>query len=178
MITLDGNSLTIKKCEQIMNGVNVSIAESAIDKVNISHKAVERIVAEGKAVYGITTGFGLFCNVLIDKDKTNELQINLIRSHAVGVGTPFDKEITRLMLVLRANALLKGHSGVRIEVIEQLIMLVNMNIYPVVPCKGSLGASGDLAPLSHLALPLIGEGFVRKSFLSIRRKKSTQNAGS
>jgi len=102
----------------------------------------------------------LFCNVLVDKDKTNELQINLIRSHAVGVGTPFDKEITRLMLVLRANALLKGHSGVRIEVIEQLIMLVNMNIYPVVPCKGSLGASGDLAPLSHLALPLIGEGFV------------------
>ncbi|QVK20489.1 histidine ammonia-lyase [Mycoplasmatota bacterium] len=161
MIILDGHSLTIEKCKKILTGEKVRISEQAIEKVNTSRKAVEKIVDEDRVVYGITTGFGLFCNVLIDSDKTGELQINLIRSHAVGVGEPFNEEITKLMLVLRANALLKGHSGVRIEVIEQLLKFVNMDIYPVIPCKGSLGASGDLAPLSHLALSLIGEGFVK-----------------
>ncbi|XMB68119.1 histidine ammonia-lyase [Mycoplasmatota bacterium zrk1] len=161
MIILDGHSLTIEKCKKILTGEKVKISEQAIEKVNTSRKAVEKIVDEDRVVYGITTGFGLFCNVLIDSDKTSELQINLIRSHAVGVGEPFNEEITKLMLVLRANALLKGHSGVRIEVIEQLLKFVNMDIYPVIPCKGSLGASGDLAPLSHLALSLIGEGFVK-----------------
>ncbi|XMB85504.1 histidine ammonia-lyase [Mycoplasmatota bacterium WC44] len=161
MIILDGQSLTIEKCKHIIEGAKVKISEEAIERVNLSRQAVDKIVSENRVVYGITTGFGLFCDVLIEPEKTGELQVNLIRSHAVGVGEPFDNDITKLMLVLRANALLKGHSGVRLEVIEQLIRFVNMDIYPVVPSQGSLGASGDLAPLSHLALPLTGEGFVR-----------------
>ncbi len=160
MILLDGHTLTLNKLASIMAGEKIGIADEAVTRVNTSHEAVRKIVREERVVYGITTGFGLFSEKFIDRDKVYELQINLIRSHAVGVGEPFDEDVTKLMLVLRANALLKGHSGVRIEVIEQLVRFSNLGILPVVPSKGSLGASGDLAPLSHLALPLCGEGFV------------------
>lgn len=160
MILLDGQTLSLAKLKAILNGEEIGIAPEAEEKVQISHHAVKKIVAEERVVYGITTGFGLFAEKFIDRDKTDELQINLIRSHAVGVGEPFDADITKLMLVLRANALLKGHSGVRFKVVEQLVRFANLGILPVVPQKGSLGASGDLAPLSHLALPLCGEGFV------------------
>ena len=160
MILLDGQTLNLKKLQAILDGEEIKIAEEALEKVKISHHAVKKIVKEERVVYGITTGFGLFSEKFIDRDKTDELQINLIRSHAVGVGEPFDADITKLMLVLRANALLKGHSGVRVKVVEQLVRFANLGILPVVPQKGSLGASGDLAPLSHLALPLCGEGFV------------------
>jgi len=161
LIKLDGNTLTIEKCKKIIAGELVSIDESIVKKVVNSRKAVEDIVDNEKVVYGITTGFGMFCNVFINGDKTSDLQVNLIRSHAVAVGEPFSDPIVKLMLILRANALLKGHSGVRLSVIQRLVDLANMNILPVVPSQGSLGASGDLAPLSHLALPIIGEGFVK-----------------
>ncbi len=160
MILLDGQTLNLEKLSRIIKGEEIQIAPEALEKVQLSHEAVKRIVHEHKVVYGITTGFGLFCDKFIDRHSTDELQINLIRSHAVGVGEPFSADITKLMLVLRANALLKGHSGVRIKLIEQIVLYANQNILPVVPQKGSLGASGDLAPLSHLALPLVGEGFV------------------
>ncbi len=160
MILLDGQTLNLNKLAQILDGAEIGIAPEAEERVQISHHAVKKIVKEHRVVYGITTGFGLFCDKFIDRDSTDELQINLIRSHAVGVGEPFDADITKLMLVLRANALLKGHSGVRFKVVEQLVNFANLGILPVVPQKGSLGASGDLAPLSHLALPLVGEGFV------------------
>lgn len=131
-----------------------------MEKVIKSHKAVERIVKEKKVVYGITTGFGKFSDVYIDSENVEELQLNLIHSHACGVGEPFPEIVSRAMLLLRANALSKGFSGVRPVIIDTLLRFINAKIHPVIPQQGSLGASGDLAPLSHLALALMGEGEV------------------
>ncbi|WP_371682768.1 histidine ammonia-lyase [Sporosarcina sp. PTS2304] len=138
----------------------VKYSEESMQKVQESRKAVEKIVNEERIVYGITTGFGKFSDVLIDREHVESLQLNLIRSHACGVGEAFPEVVSRAMIVLRANALLKGFSGVRPVVIERLLDLANAHIHPVIPQQGSLGASGDLAPLSHLALVLIGEGEV------------------
>ncbi|HEI9965520.1 TPA: aromatic amino acid lyase, partial [Staphylococcus aureus] len=113
-----------------------------------------------ETVYGITTGFGLFSDVRIDPTQYNELQVNLIRSHACGLGEPFSKEVALVMMILRLNTLLKGHSGATLELVRQLQFFINERIIPIIPQQGSLGASGDLAPLSHLALALIGEGKV------------------
>src|SRR5699024_8302635 len=111
-------------------------------------------------IYGITTGFGLFCDVRVDEGEYNQLQVNLIRSYACGIGKPFSQDVALLMMVLRLNTLLNGHSGVNVDLVDQLIYFINNRIIPVIPQQGSLGASGDLAPLSHLALALIGEGSV------------------
>ncbi|WZY00092.1 histidine ammonia-lyase [Bacillus sp. FSL W7-1360] len=161
MIHLDGNTLTLEKMKAILfSGEKVALSEESIAKVKQSRLMVERIVAEGEIVYGITTGFGKFSDVRIEAEDVAALQKNLILSHACGVGPLFSKTITRAMMVLRANALAKGFSGVRLSLLEKLIELVNKEVYPCVPQQGSLGASGDLAPLSHLALVLMGEGEV------------------
>ncbi|NBI29266.1 histidine ammonia-lyase [Chengkuizengella marina] len=161
MITLTGNSLTIKEMKKVLyTNDKVMASDKSMEKVKESRKAVEKIVKEERVVYGITTGFGKFSDVLIQKEDVEKLQLNLIRSHACGVGEPFPEKVSRMMILLRANALLKGFSGVRPVVIERLIQLVNAQIHPVIPQQGSLGASGDLAPLSHLALALVGEGEV------------------
>jgi histidine ammonia-lyase len=161
MITLTGGSLTLEQMKDILyRNQKVNASEKSMEAVLKSREAVERIVSESKVVYGITTGFGKFSDVLIDKDHVQDLQLNLIRSHACGVGEPFPEVVAKAMVLLRANALLKGYSGIRPLVIEKLIDLVNKDIIPVIPQQGSLGASGDLAPLSHLALVLIGEGEV------------------
>jgi histidine ammonia-lyase len=161
MITLNGSSLSLEQMQEILlEGSKVSACKDAMQRVIASRGAVEKIVLEGKVVYGITTGFGKFSDVLIPVEETAALQRNLIHSHACGVGEPFAEVIGRAMLVLRANALLKGFSGVRPIVIERLLQYVNEGIHPVVPQQGSLGASGDLAPLSHLVLTLLGEGEV------------------
>lgn len=161
MITLTGESLTLVQMKEILYGKQKVVAsEKSMAAAQKSREAVERIVSESKVVYGITTGFGKFSDVLIDKDHVQELQLNLIRSHACGVGEPFPEVVAKAMVLLRANALLKGYSGIRPVVIEKLLELVNKEIIPVIPQQGSLGASGDLAPLSHLALVLIGEGEV------------------
>lgn len=161
MITLTGNTLTFSQVNEILyeNKMVVASAES-MEKVKKSRESVERIVDEERIIYGITTGFGKFSDVLIKKDDVETLQLNLILSHACGVGEPFPEIVSRAMVLLRANALLKGFSGVRPVIIERLLDLVNTNIHPVIPQQGSLGASGDLAPLSHLALVLLGEGEV------------------
>lgn len=161
MITLTGNTLTFSQVNEILyeNKMVVASAES-MEKVKKSRESVERIVDEERIIYGITTGFGKFSDVLIKKDDVETLQLNLILSHACGVGEPFPEIVSRAMVLLRANALLKGFSGVRPVIIERLLDLVNANIHPVIPQQGSLGASGDLAPLSHLALVLLGEGEV------------------
>lgn len=161
MITLTGNTLTFSQVNEILyeNKMVVASAES-MEKVKKSRESVERIVDEERIIYGITTGFGKFSDVLIKKDDVEALQLNLILSHACGVGEPFPEIVSRAMVLLRANALLKGFSGVRPVIIERLLDLVNANIHPVIPQQGSLGASGDLAPLSHLALVLLGEGEV------------------
>ncbi|KXH80823.1 histidine ammonia-lyase [Sporosarcina sp. HYO08] len=161
MVVLTGQSLTLKDMSKILfDGEMVTASEDSWKRVEDSRKAVEQIVEEGRVVYGITTGFGKFSDVLIEPDHVEELQLNLIHSHACGVGDPFPELVSRAMLVLRANALLKGFSGIRKTVIERLLQFVNAGIHPVVPQQGSLGASGDLAPLSHLVLPLLGEGEV------------------
>lgn len=161
MIELTGHSLTINQLKRILVGKEkVSISEKSMQKVRESRYAVENIVADKETVYGINTGFGKFSDVIIDQENVEKLQLNLIRSHACGIGEPFPEIVTRAMIVLRLNALLKGFSGVRVVLIELLAELINKNVHPVIPQQGSLGASGDLAPLAHLALVLIGEGKV------------------
>ncbi len=161
MVTLNGQTLTFEDVRKVLfDGEKVVYSKESMEKVQESRKAVEKIVDEERIVYGITTGFGKFSDVFIDKDDVEALQLNLIRSHACGVGEPFPEVVSRGMILLRANALLKGFSGVRPVVIERLLELLNAGIHPVIPQQGSLGASGDLAPLSHLALVLIGEGEV------------------
>lgn len=161
MITLTGSSLTLEQMKAVLyRKEKVQASETSIEAVLKSRNAVERIVSESRVVYGITTGFGKFSDVLIDKAYVQDLQLNLIRSHACGVGEPFPEVVAKAMVLLRANALLKGYSGIRPLVIEKLLDIVNKDIIPVIPQQGSLGASGDLAPLSHLALVLIGEGEV------------------
>lgn len=161
MIMLTGQNLTLEQMKEILyRKQKVFASAKSMEAVQKSREAVERIVSQSKVVYGITTGFGKFSDVLIDKNHVQDLQLNLIRSHACGVGDPFPEIVAKAMVLLRANALLKGYSGIRPIVIEKLLELVNKDIIPVIPQQGSLGASGDLAPLSHLALVLIGEGEV------------------
>ncbi|MCY1601073.1 histidine ammonia-lyase [Staphylococcus pettenkoferi] len=160
-LQLNGEQLTIRDIQRFLaNNDSVEITEQALTRVKDSRATVERIIRDKETIYGITTGFGLFSDVRIDDKQYNQLQVNLIRSHACGVGEPFADNVALVMMVLRLNTLLKGHSGVTIELIDQLIYFINHRIVPIIPQQGSLGASGDLAPLSHLALALIGEGKV------------------
>lgn len=161
MIELNGEALTIGQLKEILyDHRQVRITEEALQKVKASREAVERVAKGKESIYGINTGFGKFSNVKIREDSIEDLQLNLIRSHACGVGEPFPSTIAKAMIVLRLNALLKGYSGVRVELVNKLVELINLNIIPVIPQQGSLGASGDLTPLAHLALVLIGEGKV------------------
>jgi histidine ammonia-lyase len=161
MIKLTGNTLTIEEAHKVIyEKEKLFIPIEVWEKVNASRQAVENIVSKQEVVYGITTGFGKFSDVRIHPDDVEDLQLHLIRSHACGVGDPFPEHVSRAMVLLRINALLKGFSGIRKSVLELLIDLVNHEIHPVVPQQGSLGASGDLAPLSHIALVLVGEGEV------------------
>tara|TARA_R110002072_G_scaffold288917_1_gene455411 strand:+ start:83266 stop:84807 length:1542 start_codon:yes stop_codon:yes gene_type:complete len=138
----------------------VSIAPESLVKMKASREFVFQIVEKGDPVYGINTGFGALSNKHIEKKDLEQLQLNLIRSHCTGVGSPFSREVTRAIMILRANCLTSGYSGVNIEAVQLIIDFINNDIIPVVPEKGSVGASGDLAPLSHIALALIGEGDV------------------
>ncbi|MCC3357261.1 histidine ammonia-lyase [Bacillus sp. REN16] len=161
MVELTGKSLTLEKVKQICyDDEQVTISKESLRKVEQSRNAVEKIVADKKTIYGINTGFGKFSDVIIADEDVNDLQLNLIRSHACGVGDPFPEVVSRAMVLLRLNALLKGYSGIRPVIAERLVTLLNMKIHPVIPQQGSLGASGDLAPLSHLALVLLGDGKV------------------
>lgn len=159
-LILEGNSLTIDDVERVARRpeTRVSLSDAARTRVDAARALVERVVAENRVVYGITTGFGALAEMIIPIARIRELQLNLIRSHAAGVGAPLAEEEVRAIALLRANVLALGHSGVRPEIIELLIALLNHGIHPVIPERGSVGASGDLAPLSHLALVLIGEG--------------------
>lgn len=136
----------------------VALCDEARARIAASRAQIERIVAEGRTVYGVTTGFGKLANVRIEAHDVRQLQRNLVVSHAMGVGEPLSTEIVRAMLLLRAHSLAQGFSGIRVEVIELLLAMLNAGVHPVVPSQGSVGASGDLAPLSHVALTLIGEG--------------------
>ena len=159
MLELDGQQLTLEEVARVARGrVEVSLAASARERMEAARRSVERIVAESRVVYGVNTGFGKLSDVTVPSDELRELQINLVRSHACGVGEPLSAEETRAMLLLRANVLAKGFSGARVVVAETLLAMLARGVLPVVPEKGSVGASGDLAPLAHLALCCVGEG--------------------
>ena len=142
------------------NEVKGVITEQTRKKIADNREVVERIVAKGDAVYGINTGFGPLCTTKISKEETRKLQTNILKSHAVGVGEPISTELSKLMMILKLQSLSKGHSGIAIETLERILWHINHDAIPVVPSQGSVGASGDLAPLSHLFLPLIGLGKV------------------
>ncbi len=160
LLELSGDSLRLEEVERVAlpGGPRVRLADRARARAQACRDVVERAVRERRVVYGITTGFGALAEVVIPPERIRELQVNLIRSHAAGVGEALTEAETRAVLLLRANVLALGHSGVRPSLIDLLIDLLNCGVHPVVPALGSVGASGDLAPLSHLALVLIGEG--------------------
>src|SRR5579863_5064623 len=173
-LSLDGQSLSLAQIESVaIARAPVAIAPGARKRVRQSRTLIEEILAAGETVYGVNTGFGKLSDVRIAPDKLTELQINLVRSHAGGVGQPLSEAESRAMLLLRANVLAKGFSGVRLELLELLVALLNAGVHPVIPEKGSVGASGDLAPLAHLALVVIGEG---EAFIS-RPTKDRPEAG-
>jgi histidine ammonia-lyase len=158
-IALTGSSLSIEDVERVaMGAATAQLAAVAVEQIAASRALIDRAVAAGTPTYGVNTGFGRFVDVAISQEDTGRLQLNLLRSHACGVGEPFPTEVVRAAMVLRANALATGASGVRRETVELLLAMLNGGVHPVVPSRGSLGASGDLAPLAHLALPLVGEG--------------------
>lgn len=160
-IEVTGKTVSLDSIVQVAKGqVTLSLSLAAQQTMQQSRQYIESRLASGEAIYGVNTGFGAFSSVRISTAQIQQLQINLIRSHAVGVGTPFTKEQTRAMMYLRASTLASGFSGVRPKVAQKLIDLLNADIIPVVPQQGSVGASGDLAPLAHIALGLIGEGQV------------------
>jgi histidine ammonia-lyase len=158
MVELDGVSLTLAQTEAVALGEEVSLAPEAREAVERARNFVEEIVAREEVVYGINTGFGALSEVTIPANELRELQLNLVRSHACGVGEPLPDTAVRAMMLHRANVLAKGFSGCRPVVIETLIAMLNGGAHPVIPSRGSVGASGDLAPLAHLALVTIGEG--------------------
>ncbi len=159
MIELDGDNLTLDHAARVVfSGEEVGVGAAARKRVERSASLVERIAAAGIPVYGINTGFGALSTESIPRDRLRELQRNIVLSHAAGVGKPLSEEAVRAMMLFRANSLVKGASGIRMGTIDYLIDLLNHHIYPLVPEQGSVGSSGDLAPLAHIALVLIGEG--------------------
>jgi histidine ammonia-lyase len=158
-IVLNGNELTFNQLYAVaMHHEKVSLSADSINRMKASRKVVDQLVASGKTAYGINTGFGKLASVRISSEQVRQLQMNLVRSHACGVGAPLNEPETRAMILLRANALAKGLSGSRPVVVETLCAMLNAGIHPVIPSQGSVGASGDLAPLAHLAQVVIGEG--------------------
>jgi histidine ammonia-lyase len=158
-LVLDGASLTLEDLESVARTRRtIALSTAAREAVVRSRRVVDESVARGEVVYGVTTGFGAFADVVIPRGRLEELQLNLVRSHAAGVGEPLDEAETRALMVLRANVLAKAYSGIRPETLDLLIAMINRRVHPVVPSQGSVGASGDLAPLAHLALVLVGEG--------------------
>lgn len=157
-IELTGNDLTLADLIRIGQGSHAALGEQGIVTVDASRAVVDKIIEENEVVYGVNTGFGNFADVVIPEDKLSQLQYNLIRSHAAGVGAPLDHTTCRVLMALRANVLAKGFSGIRRENLQALLNALNAGFHPFIPEQGSVGASGDLAPLAHLTLNLMGEG--------------------
>lgn len=159
VIHMNGNDLRIEDVVLIArNSHRIELTQKALENVRRSRAMVEKMVEEQKVVYGITTGFGKFSDVMIQGEDVSKLQENLIMSHACGMGEPYPEEVVRAMMALRINALAKGYSGIREETLLHLVELCNRGVHPVIPQQGSLGASGDLAPLAHMVLVMLGKG--------------------
>ncbi|HEY2567856.1 MAG TPA: histidine ammonia-lyase [Candidatus Udaeobacter sp.] len=169
---LNGQALALAEILSVaLNGEAVTISRLVEPRVSASRKVVEEIIERDSVVYGVTTGFGKLSDVRIPRDALRELQLNLVRSHACGIGEPLSEAEVRAMMLLRANVLSLGFSGIRLDIIQLLRDMLNRRVHPLVPEKGSVGASGDLAPLAHLALTLIGEG---EAFFDGQRMESAE----
>lgn len=172
-LVLTGEAITLENLYDIANNpeVKAELASSARTLMQKSRDYIEGRIKNGEVMYGVNTGFGAFSSVRISDSEIEQLQRNLIRSHSVGIGEPFSKVQSRAMMVLRANALARGHSGIRPTVVDKILEFLNNDLIPVIPSQGSVGASGDLAPLSHLALAVIGEGEVWQNGQSVPVQK-------
>lgn len=186
-LLLNGQSANLETVWRVANArgheanhfglIHVELAPEAREKMQVSRAYIEKRVAAGEVIYGVNTGFGAFSSVRISDAEIEQLQRNLIRSHSCGVGTPFTVNETRAIMFLRANALANGHSGIRPLVVEKILQFLNNDVIPVIPSQGSVGASGDLAPLSHLALAIIGEGQAWKEGRAVPVKDLLQERG-
>ncbi len=177
-IRIDGRSLTLEMLARAAAGeIRMQLDSAARRDVAASREALERLMADGVPVYGANTGFGLMSEVRIPDENAILLQENLIRSHCAGVGEPLPPTVVRIMIALRANVLARGHSGVRVELVESLLDMLNSDVLPVIPSRGSVGASGDLAPLAHLALVLMGEGEATRAGRRMQAGEALASAG-
>ncbi|OLD55272.1 histidine ammonia-lyase [archaeon 13_1_40CM_2_52_13] len=178
-VTIDGSHLTLDQVLQVAreNALTV-ISEKAIVRTRNGRRSLERLLQEKETIYGVNTGFGALSNFRIPPDDLKQLQTNLIRSHSASVGKPHSSDIVRAIMLLRANTLLKGNSGIRPEVVSAIVRLLNKQVHPYIPEKGSVGASGDLSPLSHMALVLLGEGSAESHGRWIPGRKALEVSGS
>ena len=181
IIQLDGTSLTFDQVQAVAygqpNAPRIEIGAEASQRVTRAANAVQTLLERGVIAYGITTGFGAFKDRIIPPDQVELLQRNILVSHAVGVGDPYDIPTTRAIMLIRANTLSRGHSGIRLSTLQLLVDMLNAGIHPIIPEKGSLGASGDLAPLAHMALPIIGEGVVEYKGEKLSGARGIQTRG-
>ncbi len=177
-VTLDGHSLTVDDLVNVArSGYTVSIEGKAMRAVDNSRKVLETLIRNGETMYGVNTGFGELCNSRIDGKNAAQLQTNLVRSTCAGTGTPLSIEETRAMMLLRLNTLIRGYSGVRREIVELLRDMLNCGVHPVIPSRGSVGASGDLAPLAHMAAVMMGEGRAFDGELTVPGAEALKKAG-
>lgn len=172
-LVLTGEAITLENLYEIANNseIKAELGSQARASMQKSRDYIEGRIKNGEVMYGVNTGFGAFSSVRISEAEIEHLQRNLIRSHSMGIGEPFTQTQSRAMMVLRANALARGHSGIRAAVVDKILEFLNNDLIPVIPCQGSVGASGDLAPLAHLALAIIGEGEVWQNGQSVSVKK-------
>ena len=177
-VTIDGSRLTLQELVSIArDGAIVRLDKKALLRTSRSREALEKLLNQNKTIYGVNTGFGALSNVKVAKEDIKQLQANLLRSHSASVGNPHSADVVRAMMVLRANTLIKGNSGIRPQIPQLIITLLNKQVHPFVPQKGSVGASGDLSPLSHMALVLMGEGRVHYKGNWITGKQALQKIG-
>ncbi len=177
-VTIDGSSLTLQELLSVARGnATVRVDEKALQRTRRSRAVLEKLLQEGEVIYGVNTGFGALSNVKIAPEDLRQLQANLLRSHATSVGKPHSMDVVRAMMLLRANTLIKGNSGIRPEIPQLIVALLNKRAHPYIPQKGSVGASGDLSPLSHMALVLMGEGKVEYKGAMMTGKQALQRIG-
>ena len=178
MIELNGMELTIEQVIAVArHNEQVRISEPAKEKINRARAYVDEKLAQKAVIYGLTTGFGKFSDTFVPEQETAALQRNLIISHACGMGAPLPREVVRGAMLLRCNALARGNSGIRLSTLETLLAMLNRGVHPVIPEKGSLGASGDLAPLAHIVLVMLGEGEAEYQGTVMPGKRAMELAG-
>ena len=177
-VFIDGESLAIEDVVAVSrSGAQVEIPQKVQEKVKKCRRVLEEFVKKKKVVYGVTTGFGALGSVIVPSERIKELQSNMIRSHSAGVGKPVDRDVTRALMLLRANTLAKGNSGIKLETLETLVRMINKGVHPLIPEKGSVSASGDLAPLSHMTLVMMGEGEAEYRRETMSGEEAMEKAG-